>query len=123
MFNSFVFEKRLEEHKKLQSQEKKEIAFKKKHKKEMEQLVKGYNNRIQKFMVDMFDTPLQIKDYKEIPYQHRDISNKNLLGKPKFVTIGWQTERQRIEENIAKNSEITFHEAADHKKIYKILER
>ena len=123
MFNSFAFEKKLEEYKKSEHDRRKQKVHEKKHKQDMEQLVKSYNNRVQKFMVDMFETPLVVPQYKEKEYQFRDYSNKGLLGRPKFVTQGWRTERQRIEENIAKNMETTWHEAVDHKKAYNILTR
>lgn len=71
----------------------------------------------------MFEHPVQIPEYKEREYQFRDISNKNLLGRPKFVTQGWRSERQRIEENISKNMEITWHEAIDDRKAYNIYTR
>jgi len=84
-------------------------------------LVRGYNNRVQKFMVDMFEAPKEVPEYKEKQFQHREISNKGLLGRPKFVTQGWQSERQRIEENVAKNLEVTWLEAIDQKRAYNIM--
>lgn len=52
MFNSFTFEKRIDQFKKLQEEDKKKKILRKKHQKEVDQLVKSYNNRIHKFMVD-----------------------------------------------------------------------
>lgn len=83
----------------------------------------SYNNRIQKFMVDMFEKPMRVPEYKEKEYQFRDVSNKGLLGRPKFVTQGWRSERERIQENVAKNMETTFPEAIDDRKAYNILAR
>lgn len=123
MFNSFMFEKRVDQFKKLQQEDKKKKILRKKHQKEIDQLVKSYNNRIHKFMVDWAEHQIEIPVYKEKEYQFRDISNKGLLGGPRFVTFGWRSERQRIEENIAKNMESTFHEAADFKKKYNVLAR
>ena len=89
----------------------------------MDKLVKGYNHRIQRFMTECEEYHIEVPVYKEHEYQFRDISNKGLIGGPRIVTYGWKSERERIEENIAKNMEITFHEAADDKKSYNILTR
>ena len=123
MFNSFVFEKRLDEFKKLKTERKKEANIKRKHSLEREHLVKSYNNRVQKFMVDMFERPINVPEYKEREHEFRDVKNSGLIGKPRFVTYGWVTERQRIQENIEKNLEVTFHEAVDDRKSYNILNR
>ena len=123
MFNSFVFEKRLDEFKKLKVTKKKEDNLKRKHSMEREHLVKSYNNRVQKFMVDMFEKPINIPEYKEKEHEFRDVKNSGIIGRPKFVTYGWVTERQRIQENISKNLETTFHEAVDDRKSYNILNR
>mmetsp|Transcript_32837 Transcript_32837/g.32065 ORF Transcript_32837/g.32065 Transcript_32837/m.32065 type:complete len:88 (+) Transcript_32837:104-367(+) len=77
-------------------------------------MVESYNNRVQKFLVDMNEKPMQVRKYEAFHLDFREIDSEKFLG-PKVISPNrWLSERNRIEETIEKN-QILFCEASDDK--------
>ena len=103
MFNLYTYEKNKKLENKRKIELKKSLSEKKFHSLLTNQLVKGYNSRINHFLLDMVKKPFKIKEYippmENCRKQYLQEQNNKIIGPKKyFVLKQYISDRERVEK-------------------------
>ena len=103
MFNLYIYEKKKELENKRKRELKKSYSEKKLHSLLTNQLVKGYNSRINHFLLDMVKKPFKVKEYlppmENCRKQYLQEQNNKIIGPKKyFVLKQYISDKERVEK-------------------------
>jgi hypothetical protein len=104
MFNVYLHDKKLQESQSLERKNAEAIKLRNKSMKARERLCSSYQRRVNQFMIQMLEKPIELHEYQRpLEIAGRASDPSKFKGNAIFVMKGFKTEKQRIKEAIENN--------------------